>query len=116
MARSDRERARDILSAINDIRADTLDLSYEGFAGKPAIIRATLYSISVIGEAAKHLSPAFTEVSPSVPWRAIASLRDRVVHEYFRTNVQRIWDVVTEDLDELEQAILMALQNLPTKP
>jgi uncharacterized protein with HEPN domain len=111
--RSDRQRAQDILSAIADIRADTLGLSYEGFAAKPALVRATLYSISVIGEAAKHLSPAFTEACPAVPWRAVASLRDRVVHEYFRTNVQRIWDVVTDDLDELEQAVLLGLESLP---
>jgi len=40
-----------------------------------------------------------------IPWRAIASTRDRIVHEYFRTNMRRIWDVVASDIDELERAL-----------
>ncbi|WP_408904040.1 DUF86 domain-containing protein, partial [Rhodopila sp.] len=42
---------------------------------------------------------------PNIPWRAIAGIRDRVVHEYFRTNVKRIWDVVADEIDELERAL-----------
>jgi uncharacterized protein with HEPN domain len=32
-------------------------------------------------------------------------MRDRIVHEHFRTNTRRIWDVVASDLDELEMAL-----------
>ena len=69
------------------------------------VVRSVLYSISVIGEAAKHLSDEFRSTRPGIPWRAIASMRDRVVHEYFRTSVNRIWDVVPDDLDPLEASL-----------
>lgn len=102
MARSDGERVEDILAAIADIRADTAGLDYAGFAQSPVVIRSVLYSIGVIGEAAKGLSGDFKETHPSIAWRAVAGMRDRIVHEYFRMNTLRIWEVVTDDLDPLE--------------
>jgi uncharacterized protein with HEPN domain len=64
-----------------------------------------LYSLTVIGEAAKNISSEFRSAHADVPWRAVAGIRDRIVHEYFRTNTRRIWDVVQEDLDALEAAL-----------
>lgn len=58
-----------------------------------------------MGEAAKNISPAFKAAYPDIPWRAIAGLRDRIVHQYFRTNTLRIWDVVTIDIGELQKAL-----------
>jgi uncharacterized protein with HEPN domain len=105
MARSDDEWVEDIIAAIEDIRADTIGLDFPAFAARPTIVRSVLYSIAVMGEAAKSISPAFKSAYPDVPWRAIAGIRDRIVHEYFRTNTRRIWDVVTSDIDELEKAL-----------
>ena len=105
MARSDDAWVQDIISAIGDIRADTVGLDLAAFAAKPTIVRSVLYSIAIMGEAAKCISPAFKAGYPDIPWRATAGIRDRIVHEYFRTNTQRIWEVVTSDIDELEKAL-----------
>ena len=105
MARGDKEWVEDIISAITDIRADTAGMDFAAFAAKPAIVRSVLYSIAVIGEAAKNISPAFKAAHPDIPWRAIAGTRDRIVHEYFRTNTRRIWDVVVDDIDTLDDAL-----------
>jgi len=105
MARGDGEWIDDILAAIAAIRADTAGMDYSAFAQTPVVVRSVLYSIGVIGEAAKGLSPEIKAAHPAVPWRAIAGIRDRIVHEYFRTNTRRIWDVVTDDLDPLERAL-----------
>ena len=90
MARTDAEWIQDMISAIADIRADTIGLDFARFAAKPTIVRSVLYSIAIMGEAAKSISPAFKSAYPNVPWRAIAGIRDRIVHEYFRTNTRRI--------------------------
>ena len=81
MARTDAEWVQDIISAIADIRADTAGLDYAAFAAKPMIVRSVLYSIAIMGEAAKSISPPFKAAHPDVPWRAIAGIRDRIVHE-----------------------------------
>jgi uncharacterized protein with HEPN domain len=105
MARGDQEWVQDIVSAVADIRADTAGMDYAAFLAKPVIARPVLYSIAVIGKAAKNISPKFKAAHPDIPWRAVASIRDRIVHEYFRTNTRRIWDVVTGDIDALETAL-----------
>ncbi len=105
MARPDSEWVQDIVTAIGDIRSDTLGLDYAGFAADPTIVRSVLYSIAVMGEAAKSISPTFKAAYPDIPWRAIAGIRDKIVHEYFRTNTRRIWDVVVSDIDELETVL-----------
>jgi uncharacterized protein with HEPN domain len=115
MARHTEQRIGDILSAIEDIRADTSGMNFKRFSENPAIIRSVLYSIGVIGEAVKNISPEFQAAYPDIPWRAIAGMRDRVVHEYFRTNTRRIWDVVTDEIDPLENALRAALAQ-HTKP
>jgi uncharacterized protein with HEPN domain len=105
MARSDREWVEDIISAIADIRADTAGMDFAAFAAKSATVRSVLYSVAVMREAAKNISPAFKEAHPDIPCRAIAGIRDRIVHEYFRTNTRRIWEVVADDIDLLERAL-----------
>ena len=49
---------------------------------------AVLKQIEVIGEAAKHLSPDFTDAYPAVPWKDIAGMRDFIVHNYFGVDVE----------------------------
>ena len=57
--------------------------TFRSFAANPVVVRSVLYSVSVIDEASKHLSDEFKLARADIPWRAIASMRDRVVHEYF---------------------------------
>lgn len=115
MPRGHRDRIGDILAAIADIRADTAIMDLAAFEKNPVVIRSVLYSIGVIGEAVKAIDPVFKAAHPEIPWRAIAGIRDRIVHEYFRTNTRRIWDVVQDDLEPLENALESALGKQPSR-
>jgi uncharacterized protein with HEPN domain len=57
MARTDDAWVRDIIAAIADIRADTAGLDFAMFAARPTIVRSVLYSIAIMGQAAKDISP-----------------------------------------------------------
>jgi uncharacterized protein with HEPN domain len=105
MPRGHRDRIGDILAAIADIRSDTMGMDLTTFEKSPVVVRSVLYSIGVIGEAVKAVDQDFKDAHPEIPWRAIAGIRDRIVHEYFRTNTRRIWDVVQDDLDSLETTL-----------
>ncbi|MBF0355091.1 MAG: DUF86 domain-containing protein [Alphaproteobacteria bacterium] len=113
MARDDKARIADILAAIADIRADTLGMDFKTFSQSPVVVRSVLYSIGVIGEAAKNISEDFRSAHSSLPWRAMAGIRDRIVHEYFRTNTRRIWDVIEDDLGPLERVLAPTQDNAP---
>jgi uncharacterized protein with HEPN domain len=82
-----------------------MGMDFARFEASPTVVRSVLYSIAIMGQAAKNIGPAFKVFYPDVPWRAIAGTRDKFVHEYFRTNPRRVWDVVQEDIDALEKAL-----------
>jgi uncharacterized protein with HEPN domain len=55
----------------------------------------------VLGEAAKRLSPELRARHPDIPWRAIAGMRDRLVHGYDDVDLDLVWKTVSEDLPAL---------------
>ena len=40
-----------------------------------------------------------------VPWRQIAGIRDKIVHEYFGLNLDLVWGVVERDLPVLTRVV-----------
>jgi uncharacterized protein with HEPN domain len=62
---------------------------------------AVLYEITVIGEVAKRLSTDFRQNHPSIPWRAIAGMRDKLIHEYNKVDLNLAWEVTQSDIPNL---------------
>jgi uncharacterized protein with HEPN domain len=62
---------------------------------------AVLYEITVIGEVVKRLSPEFRSNHPSIVWKQIAGMRDKLVHDYDEVKISVIWQVVENNIPEL---------------
>ncbi|MGB3236880.1 MAG: DUF86 domain-containing protein [Geitlerinemataceae cyanobacterium] len=102
MAR-DKESLLDIVEAIEKILAYTKGIRFEEFQIDDEKQDAVLRRILVIGEATKRLSAEFKTRHSQIPWKDIAGMRDIVVHDYNRLDLETIWDVVQNDLPELIQ-------------
>jgi len=82
------------------------NLSYKQFIEDIKTQDAVVRNIEIIGEAAKGLSNVLRDRYPSIPWKEISGMRDKLIHSYFGVNWDIVWDVVTHDLPILYEEIL----------
>lgn len=68
--------------------------------------RAFVRSIEIIGEASKKVSSKLTDQYPEVNWKAIAGMRDQLVHDYFGVDHEIVWDVLDNKIPALHEDIL----------
>lgn len=54
--------------------------------------------IEVVGEAANRVSKAGQDRLPSIPWRQIVSMRNRIIHGYDEVDFDILWAVIRDDL------------------
>ena len=64
-------------------------------------MEACIFHLMQIGELTTKLDPNYRSHNPSVPWRDIMGLRNRIVHHYEGINLSVIWDVIKHDLPML---------------
>jgi uncharacterized protein with HEPN domain len=66
---------------------------------------AVVRNLEIIGEAVKNLPESLKVNHPDIPWKQMAGMRDKVIHEYFGVNLQLVWEVVERELPGLRQKI-----------
>jgi len=105
----------DILDSIIDIEAFIKDLIYEEFIIDKKTTNAVIRSLEVMGEAAKKIPEDIRYNNPEIPWKFMAGMRDKLVHEYFGVDLEIVWTVAIEEIPPLKahlQELLTELENL----
>ncbi|HMH21993.1 MAG TPA: DUF86 domain-containing protein [Puia sp.] len=88
----------DILSCIDHVTTYITNLSFDDFASNFMVIEACLYNIQIIGEAVAQLPDDIKNNNPNIPWALIKGMRNRLIHEYFGTDLPVVWNVIKNDL------------------
>ena len=104
----------DILTSINDVESFVEDMIYENFLNNKMASNAIIRSLEIIGEATKNLPKSIRDKDPSIPWKKMAGMRDRIIHEYFGVNYETVWKTAKNILPELKNKIshLIKQENL----
>ncbi|HSJ23172.1 MAG TPA: DUF86 domain-containing protein [Longimicrobiales bacterium] len=91
-----------IRDAIDRISSYVQGVSEAEFMSAPLIQDAVIRQIQIVGEAAKKLSSTYIDKSPSIPWKDIAGMRDKLVHDYMGVDLAAVWDTATRDIPNLK--------------
>ena len=67
--------------------------------------RAVVRSLEIIGEASKRVPPEMRDANPAVEWRAMARMRDRLIHDYFGVDLDIVWRVLQTNIPALQQEV-----------
>jgi len=103
---------KDILDSINLIEKSIKGLSQKDFDKDKDIQDATIRRIEIIGEAAKNVPQPFRKEYGDIPWKDVAGMRDVLIHAYFGVKLDKVWNVVKNDLPLLKKQIQEITESL----
>jgi len=92
---------RDAVDAVLTYTASGREHFFADRRTQDAVVR----NLEIIGEAVKRLSVDLRNAYPDVPWRQIAGMRDKLVHDYFGVDLQLVWEVLERQLPALRQSV-----------
>jgi len=64
----------------------------------------------VIGEAVKKLSSELKKGHPEIPWKDVAGMRDKLIHDYFGVDLDAVWDTAEKDIPQLKNKITAIIE------
>jgi uncharacterized protein with HEPN domain len=111
--RSDPERLRDILDAVDQIRKYS-SKGRKAFERDELIQVWIVHHLARLDEAAARLSPKLRK-QHGATWRQIIGMRNILVHDYFRIDPETVWTAVERHLPLLEKQVRNLLAELEEK-
>lgn len=97
MARDPVIYIEDILQAAARARLFVEGFSMEAFTADVKTQYAVVRALEVVGEAAKRVPAEVQAIADEIPWRAMAGMRDNLIHGYDEVNLQIVWRTVQDN-------------------
>lgn len=94
----DRIRLRHMLEAAAQACRLAESRSRDHLDADPALVLAITKAVEIVGEAARRVSDRTRRELSAFPWTPLIHMRHRLVHDYYRINLDILWQTVVEDL------------------
>jgi uncharacterized protein with HEPN domain len=95
----------DIHDAVRKAQRFVAGMDFDSFAADEKTAYAVVRALEIIGEAAKRIPQNVRDQAPDIPWRAMAGIRDKLIHDYTSVNLEVVWQTVVIDLPGLAERL-----------
>ena len=103
---------KDTLEAIEKARQFIEGMGYDEFSRDDKTVYAAIRALEIVGEASKKIPQEVKDHYQEIPWREIAGMRDKLIHDYFGVNLVVVWKAVSEDLPQIEPLLRRLLVDI----
>jgi len=102
----------DMFRAASQIVQFKSEMDFEQFRADAKTQSAIIHQFLLIGEVAKLISDDFKKTNPSIPWSAMARMRDKLIHHYRGVDLREIWNAAEVEIPKL---LAFLQKHLPKK-
>ena len=112
MSERDEIYLKHILENIDKVELSVEKVSKPEFEEESDLIDSAIRRVEVIGEAVKNLSSELRKKYPQIEWKKIAGTRDKLIHAYFKVDINLLWQIIEDDLIKLKKDIQEILKKM----
>lgn len=111
MEKDDTVYLQHVLDAINTVQEYLQGVNEEKFKATRLLQDGAIRQIEIIGEAVRHISKDIRKAYPEIPWQDIAGMRDKIIHDYFGVDIEKVWDTAQQDLPVWKEQVVRILKD-----
>jgi uncharacterized protein with HEPN domain len=103
----------DMLEAARLIHDYVAGVSFDEFWHNSEKRDAVALRLSVLGESAHKIDKATEATLPSIPFKSIRGMRNRIAHDYGAVDFKIVWAVTQQEIEPLIAALESHFKNRP---
>jgi uncharacterized protein with HEPN domain len=101
---------QDIVDMLTKVEQFTTSMTFEEFKSDDKTIFAVVRALEIVGEATKHIPVAVRNRHPDLPWRNMAGMRDKLIHDYLDVDLDIVWKTATELIPLLKPQVAEVIE------
>ena len=105
MTRTYKDYVMDLLQSIEEIYEFIGEMNFEDFLIDKKTQNAVIRSLEIMDEAAKKIPVEIKDKYPEIPWKYMAGMRDKLIHEYHGVDLSIVWHGIKEEIPTIKPVI-----------
>lgn len=110
--KSDRIYILHMIDSMDQISEYTDQISMAEFKENRLIQDAVVRNFEIVGEAAKKVSIQTKKKFPHIPWKNMAGMRDKLIHNYMGVDLDAVWKTIEDIVPSMRKKLDEVVQSM----